>query len=84
MLNGSSGTKHPFTYQNTRELDVYSLGLADNSATVIVSRPVLTLYQKGKILGANMKTLHGSLQELKILDPFSSLTQQDIKLEIKV
>lgn len=78
MLNGSSGAKHSFIHpKNTRKLDVYSLGLADNLAMV-------STHQKGRMLGADMRTLSGSVQESKILDRFSSLTQQDIKLEIEV
>ncbi len=61
-------------------IDAYSLCLADNSAMASTH----VKHQKGRMLGANVRTLSGSLQELKILDRFSSLTQQDIKLEIKV
>lgn len=61
-------------------IDVYSLGLADNSAMASTHMK----HQKVRTLGANMRTLSGSLQVLKTLDRFSHLTQQDIKLEIKV
>lgn len=73
MLNVSGGMRHSF-------IDVYSLGLADNSAMASTHMK----HQKGRTLGANMRTLSGFIQELKILDRYSSLTQQDIKLKIKV